>query len=153
MTTTAPVSEAQTFTITEEITVHAPIEQTFQSLVAQMGRLNETPDGAPLPMILEARPGGRWYRDLGGENGHLWGFVQSINRPKLLEIWGPLFLSTAATSNLLYRLSETPDGTLIKFTHTLVGPFPDEHRSRLASGWGALHVRVRKAAEAGQERL
>jgi uncharacterized protein YndB with AHSA1/START domain len=153
MTTTAPVSEAQTFTITEEITVHAPIEQTFQSLVAQMGRLNETPDGAPLPMILEARPGGRWYRDLGGENGHLWGFVQSINRPKLLEIWGPLFVSTAATSNLLYRLSETPDGTLIKFTHTLVGPFPDEHRSRLASGWGALHARVRKAAEAGQERL
>ncbi len=154
MTTTAPSSEAQTFTITEEIAVHASIEQTFQSLLAQMGRLNETPEGAPLPMILEARPGGRWYRDLGGDNGHLWGFVQSINRPKLLEIWGPLFVSTAATSNLLYRLSETPDGTLIKFTHTLVGPFPDEHRSRLASGWGALHARVRKAAEAaGQETL
>ncbi|HEY2905962.1 MAG TPA: SRPBCC domain-containing protein [Vicinamibacterales bacterium] len=151
MTTTAPFSEAQTFTITEEIAVQAPIEQTFQSLLAQMGRLNETPEGAPLPMILEARPGGRWYRDLGGDNGHLWGFVQSINRPKLLEIWGPLFVSTAATSNLLYRLSETSDGTLIKFTHTLVGPFPEEHRSRLASGWSALHARVRKAAEAASK--
>ena len=99
-------------------------------------------------MVLETRPGGRWYRDLGVDNGHLWGFVQSIKRPSLLEIWGPLFMSTAATSNLLYRLTETPEGTLIKFTHTLVGPFPDDHRPRLMSGWTALHARVRKAAEA-----
>ena len=147
MTTTAPVAEHQTFTITEDIAVSASLEQTFQSLVAQMGRLNETPDGSPLPMILETHPGGRWYRDLGGDNGHLWGFVQSIKRPVLLEIWGPLFMSTAATSNLLYRLSETPEGTLITFTHRLVGPFPEEHRPRIGSGWAALHERVRKAAE------
>jgi hypothetical protein len=148
MTTTAPALENQTFTITEEITVRASLEQTFASLVAQMGRLNETPDGAPLPMILEPYPGGRWYRDLGGDNGHLWGFVQSIKRPVLLEIWGPLFMSTASTSNLLYRLSEIPEGTFITFTHTLVGPFPEEHQPRLTSGWAALHARVRKAAEA-----
>ena len=147
MTTTASASEIQTFTITEEISVRAPVERTFESLVAQMGRLNEAPDGTPLPMILEPYPGGRWYRDLGGDNGHLWGFVQSIKRPALLEIWGPLFISTAASSNLLYRLSETPEGTLIKFTHTLFGPFPEDHRSKLASGWAALHARVRKAAE------
>ena len=106
MTTTAPV-RAQTFTITEEILVRASLEKTFASLIAQMGRLNETPDGKPLPMVLEPHPGGRWYRDLGGDNGHLWGFVQSIKRPALLEIWGPLFMSTAATSNLMYRLTES----------------------------------------------
>jgi len=150
-TTTAPVFENQTFTITEEIAVNASVEQTFASLVANMGRLNETPDGAPLPMVLELRPGGRWYRELGGDSGHLWGFVQSIKRPALLEIWGPLFMSTAATSNLLYRLTETPEGTLIKFTHTLVGPFPEDHRPRLTSGWTALHARVRKAAEAAAQ--
>ena len=138
----------QTFTIAEDITVHASIEQTFASLIAQMGRLNELPDGTPMPMVIEPRPGGRWYRELGGDNGHLWGFVQSIKRPTLLEIWGPLFMSTAATSNVMYRLSETPDGTLIKFTHTLLGPFPDDHRPRMATGWTALHARVRKAAEA-----
>jgi len=151
MTTTAAVSEQQTFTITEEIAVRASLEQTFNSLVAQMGRLNETPEGAPLPMILELHPGGRWYRELGGDNGHLWGFVQSVKRPTLLEIWGPLFMSTAASSNLMYRLSETPEGTLIKFTHTVFGPFPEEHRSQLATGWGALHARVRKAAEAAAD--
>lgn len=148
MTTTVPASENQTFIVTEEIRVRAPLERTFASLIAQMGRLNETPEGAPLPMVLELRPGGRWYRDLGGDNGHLWGFVQSVKRPALLEIWGPLFMSTAATSNLLYRLRETPEGTLITFTHTLVGPFPEEYRPRLATGWAALHARVRNAAEA-----
>src|ERR671912_726594 len=139
----------QVFTITEEILVRATLEKTFASLIAQMGRLNETPDGKPLPMVLEPRPGGRWFRELGGENGHLWGFVQSIKRPTLLEIWGPLFMSTAATSNLMYRLSEVEDGTLITFTHTVVGPFPEDHRPQLGSGWTALHARVRKAAEAG----
>jgi hypothetical protein len=145
MTTTAPVAE--TFTVSEEIHVRASLDDTFASLVAQMGRLNETPDGKPLPMVLETRPGGRWYRDLGGDNGHCWGFVQSIKRPALLEIWGPLFVSTAATSNLIYRLSETPEGTLIKFTHTLVGPFPEDHRPQLVTGWKALHARVKAAAE------
>ena len=53
MSTTASELENQTFTIREDIDVHAPIEQTFKSLVAQIGRLNETPDGTPLPMVLE----------------------------------------------------------------------------------------------------
>ena len=69
MTTT--ISESQTFTITEEIAVRASLEQTFQSLVANLGRLNQTPEGSPLPMVLEPRPGGRWYRDLAGDDGHL----------------------------------------------------------------------------------
>lgn len=148
MSTMDTTLERQTFVITEKIEVRASLERTFASLLAQMGRLNETPDGKPLPMVLEPRPGGRWYRELGGDNGHLWGFVQSIKRPTLLEIWGPLFMSTAATSNLLYRLAETPEGSLITFTHTLVGPFPEDHRQPLTTGWTALHARVRKAAEA-----
>ena len=151
MSTIDTTLEKQTFVITEKIEVRASLEQTFASLLAQMGRLNETPDGKPLPMVLEPRPGGRWYRELGSDNGHLWGFVQSIKRPTLLEIWGPLFMSTAATSNLLYRLTETPDGSLITFTHTLVGPFPEDHRQPLTTGWTALHARVRKAAEAAAQ--
>jgi uncharacterized protein YndB with AHSA1/START domain len=150
-TTTAPALEAQTFTLSEEIAVRATLEQTFASLVANMGRLNQHPDGSPLPMVIETRPGGRWYRDLGGENGHLWGFVQSIKRPTLLEIWGPLFMSTAATSNLLYRLTETPEGTLITFTHTILGPFPEDYRRGLSSGWAVMHARVKKAAEVAAE--
>ena len=145
MTTMAAVNE--TFTIREEIRVRASLEKTFESLLAEMGGRNQAPDGKPLPMVIEPRPGGRWFRDLGGENGHLWGFVQSIKRPVLLEIWGPLFMSTAATSNLMYRLSESDGTTLITFTHTVVGPLPEDHRPQMSAGWAALHARVRAAAE------
>jgi uncharacterized protein YndB with AHSA1/START domain len=145
MTTAAPATE--TFTIREEIHVRASLEKTFASLVAEMGPRNQGPDGAPLPMVLEARPGGRWYRDLGGDNGHLWGFVQAIKKPALLEIFGPLFMSTGATSNLQYRLSDSDGGTLIVFTHTVVGPFPEDHRPRLGVGWSALNARIKAAAE------
>ena len=150
MTTTAQALDQPTFTITEEILVRASMETTFASLVEHLGPLNETPDGRPLAMILEARPGGRWYRDLGGDNGHLWAFVQSIKRPSLLEFWGPLFLSTATTSNLIYRLSEVDGGTLISFKHTLVGPVPDEFRDRMEPGWEAIHARVKKQAESAK---
>jgi hypothetical protein len=143
----APATDTPTLVITEEIVVKASIETTFNSLLVQMGRQNETPDGKPLPMVIEPKPGGRWYRDLGGDNGHLWGFVQSIKRPALLEIWGPLFMSTAASSNLIYRLSETDDGTRISFMHTVFGPLPAEFRGDMAPGWAALHARVKRAAE------
>jgi uncharacterized protein YndB with AHSA1/START domain len=146
MTTVAAVNE--TFTIKEEIRVRASLEKTFASLLSEMGPRNQTPDGTPLPMIIEARVGGRWFRDLGGDDGHLWGFVQSLKRPALLEIWGPLFMSTGATSNLMYRLTEADGGTLITFTHTVVGPFPEDHRPQMGAGWSALHARVRAAAEA-----
>ena len=150
MTTTAQAVDQPTFTITEEILVRASMEPTFESLLAQLGRRNETLDGKPLAMIHEARPGGRWYRDLGGDNGHLWGFVQSIKRPSLLEMWGPLFMSTAASNNLIYRLSEVDGGTLITFKHTLVGPVPDDFRQHMAPGWQAMHARVKAQAEAAK---
>ena len=52
MTTTAPTLDMLTFTISETIEVHASLDTTFASLLAEMGRLNQTPDGTPLPMVL-----------------------------------------------------------------------------------------------------
>ena len=98
--------EDLTVHITEDIHVKAGLEDTFAALLEQIGEGNTTPDGTAMPMKLEARPGGRWYRDLGDDNGHFWGTVQAIKRPTLLEITGPLFMSYAAVSNLQYRLSK-----------------------------------------------
>jgi hypothetical protein len=150
MTTTIQAIDQPTFTIDEEILVRASLDATFDALLAQLGPLNESPDGRPLQMVLEARPGGRWYRDLGGDNGHHWGFVQSIKRPALLELWGPLFLSTATTSNLIYRLTTVEGGTLITFKHTLVGPVPDTFRDNMPPGWQHIHARVKAHAEAAR---
>jgi len=148
MTPILSAHEKPTFVIDEEIRVDAPLAATFESLLIQMGPQNETPDGKPLPMVLEPRPGGRWFRDLGSGTGHLWGFVQSIKPPVLLEIWGPLFISTGATSNLIYRLSEVDGGTIITFRHSLVGPVPDEMGEHMGPGWAVLHARVKRTAEA-----
>ena len=151
MTTTVQASDQPTFTISEEIFVQASIDTTFASIVAQLGRLNESPDGKPMPMMLETKPGGRWYRELGGDNGHLWGFVQSIKRPSLLELWGPLFMSSGASNNVMYRLSEANGGTLISFKHNMVGPVPDALRQNTSTGWKNIHERAKAHAEAVKE--
>src|SRR5262245_7949693 len=105
------------FTIQQEIRVKASPEATFEAMLVELGPHNETEEGKPMPMKIEARPGGRWYRDLGNDNGHLWGHVQAIKRPTLLEFAGPLFLSCAIANNVQYRLSAIDGGTLITFRH------------------------------------
>jgi uncharacterized protein YndB with AHSA1/START domain len=144
---TASTLDELTLNITQQIQVNAPLDATFAALLDEMGPHNEGPDGTPLPMQIEARPGGRWYRDLGHDNGHLWGHVQAIKRPTLLEITGPLFMSYAAISNLQYRLTPADGGTLVSFKHSAMGLIVDEHRAGLGSGWAHLLDRVRREAE------
>lgn len=147
MVTTAPSVEHLTLNITEEIHVRASLDATFEALLEQMGPANETPEGTPLPMTIEPRPGGRWFRDLGADNGHLWGHVQAIKRPTLLEITGPLFMSLPVVSNVQYRLQEVEGGTLLTFRHSALGFVPDDFRQGLVRGWTPLLQRVRHRAE------
>ncbi len=86
----------QTLEITRQEEIAASIDIVFETLLEQMGPYNETPE-KPMPMKLEAWPGGRWYRDLGNDTGHFWGHVQAVKPPTLLEICGPLFMSFPAT--------------------------------------------------------
>ena len=139
--------EQLSLNITEEFHVRASVEATFDALLQQMGPANETTDGAPMPLVLEARPGGRWFRDLGDDNGHFWGHVQAIKRPALLEITGPLFMSHPVVSNVQYRLRAVEGGTLIAFRHAALGFVPDDVRTGLSRGWKALFERVRQQAE------
>ena len=90
MALTEQTLEQLTLNLTQEIHVRASMDATFDALLEQIGPENETPDGKPLSMRLEAFPGGRWFRDLGNGDGHFWGHVQAIKRPSLLEITGPL---------------------------------------------------------------
>jgi len=150
VTLTASTLENLTLDLAHEINVRASLEATFDALLEQIGPANETPDGQPLPMKIEARPGGRWFRDLGHDNGHFWGHVQAIKRPTLLEITGPLFMSAPVVSNVQYRLKETDGGTLITFRHSAFGFVPDEMREGLARGWTPLLERIRKQAEASR---
>jgi Activator of Hsp90 ATPase homolog 1-like protein len=151
MISTEQTLEDLTLTINQEIHVQAPLEVTFAALLEQLGPGNETPDGRSLSMKIEPWPGGRWYRDLGDGNGHLWAHVKAIMRPTLLEFVGPLFASFPFVSNVQYRLSEVDGATLIVFRHTALGSVPGEHRAGMDKGWNSMHERVRRYAEARRQ--
>jgi hypothetical protein len=147
-TMTAPAIEDLTLLVQQEIYVEASLEVTFEALLEQLGPGNERPDGTPTPFKLEAWPGGRWFRDLGDNNGHFWAHVQAIKRPTLLEFTGPLFASFPFSSNVQYRLSESDGGTLITFHHIAFGFVTPEHRAGAGKGWNWILERTRRAAEA-----
>ncbi|MGH8524661.1 MAG: SRPBCC family protein [Gammaproteobacteria bacterium] len=147
MTMTASTLDELTLSITQEVRVNAPLEATFAAMLEELGPHNQQRDGTPMPMTLEAKPGGRWYRDLGHDNGHLWGHVQAIKRPTLLEITGPLFMSYAMVSNIQYRLTPVDGGTLITFRHSAMGFIQEDHRTGLKTGWTLKLEQIRKTAE------
>ncbi|HTS13306.1 MAG TPA: SRPBCC domain-containing protein [Candidatus Limnocylindrales bacterium] len=144
---TAVPLEDLTLNITQEVRVRASLDATFAAILEEMGPANAHPDGTPMPMKIEPWPGGRWFRDLGDGNGHLWGHVQAIKRPTLIEICGPLFMSYAAVSNVQYRLAEFEGGTLIAFHHYAFGIISDDHRKGVRTGWGSLLARIQSHAE------
>ncbi len=137
----APLADL-TLDIVRETRVRAAIEDTFQALLEELGPFNRGMGDAPMPMVLEARPGGRWYRDLGDDNGHCWGLVQAIRRPTLLEVSGPLMMSFAVACNVQYRLRAEGDETVLTLRHTALGLFPDGYRDALAVGWQKIEQRL-----------
>jgi hypothetical protein len=151
ITPTMPGIESLTLNITQEIHVRASLETTFAALLEQIGPENETPENRKMPMVLEAWPGGRWFRDLGEGSGHFWGHVQAIKRPVLLEITGPLFMSYAVVSNVQYRLSEEDGGTLIKFHHKAFGLIQEDHRKGVVPGWTHINTQIKQRAERGSK--
>jgi len=147
MPATLEEKTVQTLEILKEEMIDAPIEIVFQSVIDELGPEGKLPDGKPSMFKLEAWPGGRWYRDLGGNNGHMWGHVQAIKKPTLLEIYGPLFMSYPAMSNVQYRLTEIEGGTLIAFRHTAFGFISDDHRKGVGTGWKSILARIQIDAE------
>src|SRR5579862_4884062 len=103
--------------IQQDLEIDAPAAIVFESVLDQAGPGSTRPDGVPMPLKLEAWPGGRWFRDLGNQTGHFWGHVQVIKPPTLLELCGPMFMSYPAMSHVQYRLAESNGKTRLSFTH------------------------------------
>ena len=151
MAATVKEGVLEAFEIVKEEEIAAPIDIVFETILEQMGPLNTSIE-RPMPMVLEAWPGGRWFRDLGNNAGHFWGVVQAIKPPSLLEISGPLFMSHPAISNVQYRLAEDNGVTRMRFVDRAmgwVGEYQrgvDEQGRGVAEGWSNLMDRIRTAA-------
>ena len=135
----------QTLNIVKETEIDAPLDVVWESILEELEGLHARPQA--MPMKLEPWPGGRWFRDLGENAGHLWGHVQVIKPPKLLELSGPMFMSYPAANHLQYRLSEQGKRTVLKLTHRAIGLIDPEHAMGVQQGWADVIESIRRSAE------
>jgi uncharacterized protein YndB with AHSA1/START domain len=120
--------EDLTLDVEQQIDIKAPPEKVF-------------------PAVLEAKPGGRWYRDRGNGIGHLWGFVQVIKPPTLLELSGPMFMSYPAQNHIEIKVEKTAGGSRVTLRHRALGMIDPEHRRGVSTGWGHMLAELKKDAE------
>lgn len=139
--------EQLTLDVSQSIEISAAIGDAWAALISRLSTENTSPDNKPMPMVLEEWPGGRWFRDLGNGQGHLWGFVQVIKPPNLIEIHGPMFMSYAVSGHLQLRLIPTPGGTELSLRHQVLGRVDDDHREGIHVGWQHYLDLVKKTAE------
>src|SRR5215211_3133116 len=109
--------EDLTLDIEQHIEVKAAPGDVFTGVLHRFGEGSTNLDGEPLQMILEPWPGGRWFRDRGEGVGHLWGHVQVIKPPVLVELSGPMFMSYPAVNHVEVRLDGTAAGTRVTLRH------------------------------------
>jgi hypothetical protein len=146
-TDTTDHQSAESLEIAKEVEILAPIDVAFEAMLEVIGPEGQMLNGTPFPMKIEPWPGGRWYRDLGNNTGHLWGHVQVIKPPTLLEICGPMMMSYPAINHVQYRLKAEGDVTRLVFLHRSLGLFLPDHRDNLYKGWAHWLERIRERAE------
>jgi uncharacterized protein YndB with AHSA1/START domain len=135
-----------TLDITQEIEIKAAPGTVFRSLTVGLSHIMGG-DGKAMDFTLEEWPGGRWFRDLGNSQGHLWGFVQVIKPPTLLEITGPMMMSYPVAGHLQVRCAQIAGGTLVTLHHRAVGMIDPKHREGLREGWGKILESIKEASE------
>lgn len=136
-----------TLDVAQSIEINAAIGDAYKALIRRLTTESSTPDNTPMPMVLEEWPGGRWFRDLGHGQGHLWGFVQVIKPPTLIEIQGPLFMSYAVAGHVQFRLDQISGGTELSLRHRALGMVEDQHREGVTHGWDYVLQGVKQLSE------
>lgn len=135
--------EDLTVDIDQSVEIKGALEDVFKSVLHRLGAGNTAPNGESLNLQIEPFAGGRWFRDRGEGVQHLWGHVQVIKPPVLLELSGPLFMSYPALNHIEVKLE--PAGETIKVTlrHRAIGLLKQSHREGFVEGWKLMLDRVK----------
>jgi hypothetical protein len=127
--------------------VKAAPEKAFAAVLHRLGKGNTNLENQSLQLQLEEKPGGRWFRDRGNGVGHLWGFVQVIKAPALLELSGPMFMSYPATNHVEVKIEPIAGGSRVSLRHRALGMIDPEHRKNVGKGWSHMLTSVKKDCE------
>jgi uncharacterized protein YndB with AHSA1/START domain len=133
--------------IEQTLEIKAAPGDVYEGLLRRLCNI-EGDDGRPnITLTLERWPGGRWFRDLEGGTGHLWGIVQSIKPPTLIEFFGPTMMSSPVAGHLIVRLAPVPGGTQVTFRHQAFGVIPPNLRDGLPHGWSRMLASLKRDVE------
>lgn len=136
-----------TFDLTQSVDIKADIGDVFRSVLHRLGEGSTNQNGESMQMTIEQWAGGRWFRDRGNGVGHLWGHVQVIKPPVLLELSGPMFMSYPALNHIEVKLEQRPGGTHVDLRHRALGFIEPAHREGMTRGW--RHILDGIAQDAG----
>ncbi|HZS47493.1 MAG TPA: SRPBCC domain-containing protein [Blastocatellia bacterium] len=136
-----------TLDVEQSVDIKGTPEKVFAAMLERFGKKNTRPDGESLNLNLEPKVGGRWYRDRGNGIGHLWGFVQVIKPPVLLELSGPMFMSYPAINHIEIKIAEAGQGCRVTLRHRAIGMIDPEHRKGVSMGWGHMLNELKKDCE------
>ena len=141
--------EEMVLDLEQHVEVKADIGDVFKGVLRQFGEGSTNPNGESMQMILEQWPGGRWFRDRGNGIGHLWGHVQVLKPPVLLELSGPLFMSYPALNHIEVRLDQIAGGTKVTLRHRAIGAIEPAHREGVSKGWQHYLDSINKMCSSG----
>ena len=130
--------EDMTLDVEQSVEMKADIGDVFKRVIYRFGEGNTGPDGKSLNLVLEEWAGGRWFRDRGEGIQHLWGHVQVLKPPTLIEISGPMFMSYPAVNHLEIKLDKVSAGTRVTLRHRAIGMIEQAHREGVSTGWLAM---------------
>jgi hypothetical protein len=130
--------EEMTLDVEQQVEIKADIGDVFKGVLYRLGEGNASADGTSLNMTLEEWAGGRWFRDRGEGIQHLWGHLQVIKPPVLIELSGPMFMSYPALNHLEFKLDQVAGGTKVTLRHRAIGMIDPEHRENIGTGWKHL---------------
>lgn len=138
--------------VTQSVEISADADKVFEAMLYRMGEGNTRLDGTDLDLRIEPWAGGRWFREVNGAQ-YLWGHVQVIKRPALLELSGPLFMSYPATNHVEVKVEPIDGGSRVTLRHRAIGMIDAAHREGVTHGWkhmiDAIKSDLEKAEAAG----
>ena len=152
--TTKSLNELTEIHVEQNVTIDASPEVVFEALTQQISIWWTSPffhsGEAAQRLVLEPRPGGRFFEDLGNNEGLFLATVSSIKKPDQLQLIGPMGMTGLVQGFVQFQLESKDNSTLLKLSHRAIGDVSEETKKGYDLGWRELlGTRLRSFVEDG----